>query len=84
MISAQLMGGLGNQIFIYAFCKTLAHRTDQNVLLYFDSEDGRELQINKFKIDSRITIVKAAFLKSMLFGEKLLSIYQKGNYRMVS
>lgn len=77
MISAQLMGGLGNQIFIYAFCKTLAHRTDQNVLLYFDSEDGRELQINKFKIDSRITIVKAPFLSKMESVPKEYVIWRK-------
>lgn len=61
MIYGQLMGGLGNQLFIYAFCKTLAYEVGQDALLIFDSEDNRPLEISSFKLDSKIRIIKGEF-----------------------
>ena len=77
MISAQLMGGLGNQLFIYSFCKILSYKVKQDVLLYFDSEDGRELEINKFKLAPGITVVKAPFLSRMESIPKTYMIWRK-------
>ena len=60
MINGKLMGGLGNQLFIYAFCKELVSKTKQNAKLVFP-ESYRNLKLDKFKLDNRINIIKGEF-----------------------
>ena len=62
MIHEQLMGGFGNQLFIYAFCENLVKHTGHKAILYFDSEDSRQLELSKFCIDQNIVIQPKTFL----------------------
>ncbi len=63
MIHEQLMGGFGNQLFIYAFCQNLVRRTGHRAKLYFDSEDSRQLELTKFCLDQDIEITPRTFLE---------------------
>lgn len=77
MIYAQLMGGMGNQLFIYSFCKNLVKKTGQNAILYFDSEDGRKLEISSFNLDSGIRIEQAGFDNGYNIKRNTYTIFRK-------
>ena len=73
IIYGQIMGGLGNQLFIYAFCKQLVEILNRRAILYYDSGDGRYLEITAFPLDTRITIIPRCFANEM----KEKGLYQK-------
>lgn len=75
IIYGQIMGGLGNQLFIYAFCKQLVEILNRKAVLYYDSGDGRYLEITAFPLDERITIIPRCFANEMK---------EKGLYRRFS
>ncbi|MCH5342485.1 MAG: alpha-1,2-fucosyltransferase [Acetatifactor sp.] len=77
MIYEQLMGGMGNQIFIYAFCKKLVQSTGQEAILYFDSEDARQLEISKFLLDQRIRIENKKFLEGYDGNTYIYRLFRK-------
>ncbi len=60
MIYGKLMGGFGNQLFIYAFSKALANQTEKKVKLIFP-ETNRKNKLNHFKLDSRFNIIDGPF-----------------------
>lgn len=68
---------MGNQIFIYSFCKKLVGKTNQKAILYFDSEDGRQLEISKFDLDDRICIVKKTFLEGYNGTQRNYKLFRK-------
>lgn len=61
MIYGHILGGFGNQLFIYSFCERLVNETGQNARMYFDSIDGRSLNINRYKLNNNIDIVNEPF-----------------------
>lgn len=57
MIIVKLMGGLGNQMFQYAFAKQLAHTNHTNLTIdtsYFDTQTLRTYELNVFQIKENI------------------------------
>lgn len=62
MIYGHILGGLGNQLFIYAFYRRLMIETSQKVILYYDSEDGRKLQMNNYNTEPGISFIESKFL----------------------
>lgn len=65
IIYGQIMGGLGNQLFIYSFCRQLVEKLNKRAVLYYDSGDGRFLEITAFPLDERITIIPRCFSNVM-------------------
>ncbi len=74
MIYGKLMGGLGNQLFIYAFCRNLVEISGKKAVLLFP-ESYREIEINKFKLDSRIEILSNPL--EQIVDVDLMKKYQK-------
>ena len=77
MIYAQLMGGLGNQLFIYSFCKRLSVETGNKVVFFFDSEDGRNLEITQFCLDESFEIIKDKFPVENISNIKIYKLFRK-------
>ncbi|MEG1882489.1 MAG: alpha-1,2-fucosyltransferase [Clostridia bacterium] len=70
MISVVLLGGLGNQMFVYAFARALSVQTGQQILLIDEqSSDAPEAVcgLQHFRTDENaVKIVKGNFLRSGL------------------
>lgn len=58
MLIVKMQGGLGNQLFQYAFAKGLEHRTGKSV--FFDTSEYDLNSFRKFQLDAFCTEYKAA------------------------
>ena len=75
MIYGKLMGGLGNQLFIYSFCKRLVYETGQKAKLIFPG-NYIGLGINAFQLDANIELIEGDFSDRYIENE-LINEYEK-------
>jgi hypothetical protein len=84
ILTVKLDGGLGNQMFQYAFIKSLAARHGEHYQLdassYIDSEKRGKLGLNKLEVPE-VFVLKKSLLTDLLFLRLLrkLKIGQVGN-----
>ena len=91
MIIVRIIGGLGNQMFQYAYAKTLQQKGYQvkiDITKLKDHKPHRSFQLNQFKIDlehskplsnflTRLGFRRSLREKSLLFDKKLLEVPQR-------
>src|SRR5579863_1546679 len=83
MIIIKIIGGLGNQLFQYAFGKTLEHNTGSKV--YFDVEDFnvkyklRKISLQHFNVSLNIAEQEEIERLNSLYNKFLYKIYRVSN-----
>ena len=76
MICIELIGGLGNQMFVYAFARALQMRTGEEIVLYdFYMKEFQKTQEGKFAIKPLVAQNKAVRrVKREQQGENIFSV----------
>jgi len=82
-VYAQLKGGLGNQLFIYAFAKSISISSNRKLILDIysgfeaDTKYNRKYELNKFDISAYKIINNSSTLYSKKFLKKLSILCNK-------